>query len=24
MVNQLLGFARRSTLTLEPIHLGHC
>src|SRR5258705_930258 len=23
MVNQLLGFARRSTLTLEPIHLGH-
>jgi len=23
MVNQLLGFARRSTLTLEPVHLGH-
>src|SRR2546423_951754 len=23
MVNQLLGFARRSTLTLEPMHLGH-
>ena len=22
MVNQLLGFARRSTLTLEPLHLG--
>ena len=22
MVNQLLGFARRSTLTLEPVHLG--
>jgi len=22
MVNQLLGFARRSTLTLEPMHLG--
>jgi two-component system, cell cycle sensor histidine kinase and response regulator CckA len=23
MVNQLLGFARRSTLALEPVHLGH-
>ncbi len=23
MVNQLLGFARRSSLTLEPVHLGH-
>jgi len=23
MVNQLLGFARRTTLTLEPVHLGH-
>src|SRR5207237_1079960 len=23
MVNQLLGFARRSALTLEPVHLGH-
>ena len=22
MVNQLLGFARRSTLTMEPLHLG--
>src|SRR3989442_8254044 len=22
MVNQLLGFARRSTLSLEPVHLG--
>jgi two-component system, cell cycle sensor histidine kinase and response regulator CckA len=23
MVNQLLGFARRSTLSLQPVHLGH-